>query len=114
MVSKYDNKLKFCKMGLYGILGVFVLNIIILCVTYVIKNNNNGITIMLTFVNVCAAICSIYALVILIINMCIKSKLKDYEINDVNKLIHNQKLAIYNIRVSSIIIIVMFVLTWLV
>ena len=114
MISKYDNKLKSCKIGLFGIAGVSVLNLIILIITYMIKNNTNGINIMLTFVNVCATICSIYALIILIINMCIKSKLKNCEANNVNKLIHNQKMAIYNIRVSSIIIIIMFILTWLI
>lgn len=113
MVSKYDNKLKSCKMGLYGILGLFVLNIVILGVTHIIKMTNNT-DVIIIFVNICASVSSIYALAMLIINMRIKNKLQNSNSKDINKLIDNQKTAISNIRLSLIIMTIMFVLTWLV
>lgn len=113
MISKYDNKLKSCKMGLYGILGLFVLNIVILGVTHIIEATNST-DVIIIFVNICASVSSIYAFVMLIINMRIKNKLQNSDSKNINKLIDNQKTAILNIRLSLIIMTIMFVLTWLV
>lgn len=113
MMSKYDNKLKSCKMGLYGILGLFVLNIVILGVTYIIKTTNNT-DVIIIFVNICSSVSSIYALVMLIINMRIKTKLQNSNSKDINKLIDNQRTSILNIRLSLITMTIMFVLIWLV
>lgn len=113
---KYQNIIKISKLSLYGIIGLIILTYIVVSILRINVNDyTHQLVVMKTFLNTLSAICSIYAVIILSVNIDIKRKLKRYEMEyvSVTGLIQDQKIATMNIKLSMIIMLIIMFTIWI-